>query len=172
MRKAQGKLEHPKGSGIVIRPVANKTNGQDYGQSFLVYVGRKLTRGQAQRRQFETLEAAKDWAAETFNGIRAVGTKYVDLEHTDREATLRLHEAIKERGGEAQDVVDDVLAALKAIGASPLRLTECVRFALPRLAPAAPKVTLPPRPDKSARNTSGPRAFTYAASRKPSATCL
>jgi len=136
MQNTQGKVEYPRGSGIVIRPVANKTNGQGYGRSFLVYVGRKVTRGGEQRRQFVTLEAAKDWAAETFNGIRAVGGRFVELEHADRDTVLRLRDAIQERGGQAQDVVDDVLAALRAIGASPVTLTACVAFALPRLAPA------------------------------------
>ncbi len=88
------------------------------------------------------MQAAKDYAADAFNGVRAVGGRFVDMEHTDRDATLRLLDGIKERGGEAQDVVDDVLAALKAVGASPLRLVECVRFALPRLAPAAGVVTV------------------------------
>jgi integrase len=142
MQSTQGKLEYPKGSGVTIRPVANKTNGEAYGQSYLVDVPGKVTGRGRQRRQFETLQAAKDWAAEAVNGVRAVGGRFVELEHADRDATLRLLDGIKERGGEAQDVVDDVLAALKAIGASPLRLTECVRFALPRLAPAAGVVTV------------------------------
>ena len=138
----QGKQEFPKGSGVTIRPVANITSGQAYGQSYLVTLPGKVTGKGRERRQFETEQAAKDYAAEAFNGVRAVGGRFVELEHGDRDATLRLLDGIKKRGGEAQDVVDDVLAALKAIGASPLRLGECVRFALPRLAPASGVVTI------------------------------
>jgi integrase len=139
MQSPQGtedKLEFPKGSGVTIRPIENTTNGQAYGKSYLVTLPGKVTGKRRERKQFDTLEAAKDYATNACKGVRAVGERFLELEHADREATLRLLNGIKQRGGEAQDVVDDVLAALKAIGASPLRLVECVNFALPRLAPA------------------------------------
>lgn len=136
MSTTQGKQEYPKDSGITIRPVANFTNGKAYGQSHLVTLPGKVTGKGRERRQFETLQAAKDYAAEACNGVRKVGEKFIEMEHADRDATLRLLDGIKTRGGQAQDVVDDILSALKALGASPLRLTECAVFALPRLAPA------------------------------------
>ena len=100
MRTTPAKLEHPKGSGITIRSVANITNGHAYGQSYLVTVPGKVTGRGRHRKQFDTLPAAKDYAAEAANGVRAVGEKFIDMEHTDRDATLRLLDGIKERGGE------------------------------------------------------------------------
>ena len=136
MQGTQGKMEFPKGSGVTIRPIPNKTNGATFGESYLVTLPGKVTGKGRERKQFTTLQAAKDHAAEAVNGVRAVGGRFVELEHTDRDATLRLLDGIKERGGKPQDVVDDVLSALKALGASSVSLTECVAFALPRLAPS------------------------------------
>lgn len=138
----KAKIEFPKGSGITIRPIANRTSGEAYGQSFIVTLPGKLTGNGRERRQFTTLRGAKDYASESFGGIRAVGGKFVDLEHAERDAALRLLDAIKERGGQPQDTVDDVIAGLKALGASGLRLTQCVAFALPRLAPPKGVVTV------------------------------
>lgn len=142
MNDTQPKLEYPKKSGVTIRLLANRTKGEAYGESWIVTLPGKVTGNGRERKQFKTLEAAKKHAAQAVAGVRAVGTKFVELEHGDRDATLRLLDAIKERGGEPQDTVDDVIAALKAIGASPLRLNECVTFALPRLAPARGTMTV------------------------------
>lgn len=129
------KLEYPKNSGISIRPIPNVTLGEAYGESYLVTLPGKVTGKGRRRRQFTTLEAAKDFAAESFNGVRKLGGRFIDLEHEDRDASLRLLEAVKARGGDPQDVVDDIIASLKAVDQSPLRLVECVTFALPRLSP-------------------------------------
>lgn len=141
----QAKQEFPKGSRITIRPVTNITNGKAYKQSWLVTLPGKVTGKGRERRQFETEQAAKDYATQTFAGVSEVGRRYLESDHADRDATLRLLDGIKERAGKdhkPQDIVDDVLAALKAIGESPLRLVECVTFALPRLAPASGVVTI------------------------------
>lgn len=142
MKDTAAKFEYPKQSGVTVRAIANRTNGEAYGQGWLVTLPGKVTGNGRERKQFKTLQAAKDFASESVAGVRAIGGKFIELEHTDRDATLRLLDAIKERGGEAQDVVDDVIAALRAIGASPLRLNQCVTFALPRLAPAAGVVSV------------------------------
>lgn len=130
------KQEYPKNSGISIRTIPNVTNGEAYGDSYLVTLPGKVTGKGRQRKQFTTLEAAKDFAAESFNGVREVGGRFIELEHEDRDASLRLLDAIKERGGKPQDIVDDVISALKGLGQSELRLTQCVTFALPRLSPS------------------------------------
>lgn len=142
MTDTQGKVEFPKKSGVTIRPISNRTNGEEYGQGWLVTLPGKVTGNGRERKQFKTLQAAKDFATASVEGVRAIGGKFIGMEHSDRDATLRLLDAIKERGGEAQDVVDDVIAALKGIGASSLRLNQCVAFALPRLAPSAGVVTV------------------------------
>jgi integrase len=129
-------VEHPKGSGITIRAIVNRTGEQVFGESYIVTLPGKVSGKGRVRKQFRTLADAKAFAADSAKGVRAVGSKFVELDHGDRDATLRLLSAIKERGGDAQSVVDDVIASLKGIGASPVRLTECVAFALPRLAPS------------------------------------
>jgi len=128
--------EFPKGSGILIREVINKHGGEKFGKSFIVNIPAKLTGRNRERKQFDSFDKARDYATNTAGGVRAIGGQFVEMNHTDREDTLRLLKGIQERGGETADVVDDVLAALKSIGASPVRLNECVAYALPRLAPA------------------------------------
>ena len=137
MKDTPTKLEFPKQSGVTIRAVANRTNGEAYGQGWLVTLPGKVTGNGRERKQFKTLQGAKDFASDSVAGVRAVGSKFIDMEHTDRDATLRLLNAIKERSSDAQDVVDDVISALKSIGSSPIRLNQCVTFSLPRLAPSA-----------------------------------
>jgi len=136
MKATPAKQEYPKDSGITIRRIFNRTNGEVFGESYIVTLPGKVSGKGRVRRQFDSLASAREFAADSVKGVRAVGSRFVELDHGDRDATLRLLSAIKDRGGEAQDVVDDVIASLKAIGASVVRLTECVAFALPRLAPA------------------------------------
>lgn len=125
MQDTPSGLEFPKQSGVTIRVVANRTTGEAYGQGWLVMLPGKVTGNGRERKQFKTLQAAKDFASASVAGLRAIGGKFIDLEHADRAATLRLLDAIKERSGGAgaqENVVDDVIASLKAIGASQLRL--------------------------------------------------
>ena len=163
MKDTPTKLEFPKQSGVTIRTVGNRTNGEAYGQAWLVTLPGRLTGNGRERKQFKTLQAAKDFASQSVAGVRAVGGKFIDLEHTDRDATLRLLDAIKERGGggEAQDVVDDVIAALKGIGASTLRLNQCVTFALPRLAPSAGVVSVLEAAESLKQSKTGQISATY-----------
>ncbi len=151
----QSTLEFPKGSGILIRPVVNKTKKAAFGQSFIVIlpldlskevkinIGKPNERRIPERKQFATLQEAKNHASERHAGHNAVGSKFLDMEHRDRDASVRLLDAIKERGGEAQSTVDDVIAALKLMGTSQaVNLAQCVQFALPRLAPVSGVVTV------------------------------
>lgn len=161
MKATPPKLEYPKQSGVTIRAVPNRTNGEAYGQGWLVTLPGKVTGNGRERKQFKTLQAAKDFATDSVAGVRAVGGRFIELEHTDRDATLRLLDAIKERGGEPQDVVDDVIAALKGIGASSLRLNQCVTFALPRLAPAAGVVTVLEAAESLKESKAGQISKTY-----------
>jgi integrase len=130
------KIEFPKGSGITIRTIPNRTCGKNYGASHIVTVPGKVTGKGRDRRQFTTLQSAKEYARQACQGVSAMGGKFLDLEHEDRQQALSLLSAIKERGGEAADVVADVQSALKALSGSALTLSQCVQFALPRLAPA------------------------------------
>jgi len=147
----QSTLEYPKGSGILIRPLVNKTKNAAFGGSSLVILPLKLSkevwstrkkdgkrRRIPERKQFATLQEAKNFASERSAGHNAVGSKFIHMDHGDRNASVRLVDAIKERGSEAQSTVDDVIAALKLMGTSQaVNLAQCVQFALPRLAPAS-----------------------------------
>jgi hypothetical protein len=83
----------------------------ELSREIVINRGKPTERRIPERKRFGTRQEAIDWALLRANGAQVIGERFIDMEHDDRDASLRLLDGIKERGGEAQDVVDDVLAA-------------------------------------------------------------
>lgn len=108
------RLEHPKGSGIFIREKINTSGTEAYGSSFAVTVPVKVTGKARIRKQFKTLDEAKEYAQKQYDGKEVQGKAFFDA--TDQER--------REFG--------EVLPMLRTAGIS---LRDAVHFAVPRLKP-------------------------------------
>ncbi len=112
--------EHPRGSGVIIREIPNKTGGKDYGTSYRVEVPAKLTGKDRERKQFKDKAAAEVWAEERFQGSAAHGASFFDLTDTER--------------GEA-------VASINILRPLGLTLLDAVKFAAARMVPEGGKKT-------------------------------
>lgn len=106
--------EYPKGSGIVLREIPNRTGGKDYGTSYRVEVPAKLTGRDRERKQFKDKDAAEIWAEERFKGTIAHGASFFTL--TDRERS-------------------DAVAAFNILRPLGVDLLDAVKFAAARMVP-------------------------------------
>ena len=77
------RLEHPKGSGIFIREKINTSGTEAYGSSFAVTVPVKVTGKARIRKQFKTLDEAKEYAQKQYDGKEVQGKAFFDA--TDQE---------------------------------------------------------------------------------------
>ena len=113
--------EHPKKSGIKISLKDNRTNGKNFGVSFIVTIPAKVTGRNRQRKQFKEESIAKKWADQQWSGHSKQGEVYFKATTEERNEFASLLPDLREAG---------------------ISMTEAVRFALPRLRPPGGDKTL------------------------------
>jgi integrase len=113
--------EHPKKSGIKISLKDNRTNGKNFGVSFIVTIPAKVTGSNRQRKQFKEESIAKKWADQQWSGHSKQGEVYFKATTEERNEFASLLPDLREAG---------------------ISMTEAVRFALPRLRPPGGDKTL------------------------------
>jgi len=79
---------YPKGSGIKIRSVKNKTTIEgktvSFGESFMVTVPARVTGRGRLRRQFGTKQEAEEWAGQQYDGTLKLGSEFFGLSEQER----------------------------------------------------------------------------------------
>ena len=80
--------ELPKGSGVKIHEMVNRSVGRDYGVSYQVVIPRKVTGHERIRRQFPTFEDAKEYATMEMRGKEEYGQRHFDLTGRQRAEAL------------------------------------------------------------------------------------
>lgn len=107
--------EYPKKSGIKISLKDNRTNGTNYGVSFIVTVPAKITGQGRKRKQFKEQSSAETWADSQWRGYSKQGEVYFNSTTEER---------------------NDFASIMPKLRKSGISLKEAVEFALPRLKPA------------------------------------
>lgn len=113
--------EHPNKSGIKISLKDNRTNGKNFGVSYIVTIPAKVTGRNRQRKQFKEESIAKKWASKQWDGYTKQGEVYFKATTEERNAFANLLPDLREAG---------------------ISITEAVRFAIPRLRPPGGDKTL------------------------------
>jgi integrase len=118
--KALKTYESPKGSGIKISPISNKTKGEDYNYSFRVAVPRKLTGKSRHLVQFKTKQEAEAFAKDSYSRFRKLGESGFELTAGELVAAKR---------------------AFKKLRVHKITLDEAIDYAIPRMRPTGGKKT-------------------------------
>lgn len=79
--------EYPSGSGIAVREIVNRYGGVDGGLSYRVTVPARIA-GLRQFKQFQSLDAAEQWAKEQHNAALKDGQKHFLLSPSQREDAI------------------------------------------------------------------------------------
>lgn len=109
-------VEYPKGSDIRIREKINTSGKEAYGSSFAVTVPVKVTGGARIRKQFRTLEQAKEYAELQYKGKEAEGLDFFKATDEERNQFANLVPKLREAGISLQEAVDFALPRLRPAG--------------------------------------------------------
>lgn len=125
-------IEHPKGSGITIREVANFTtvNGErkGFGSSWLATIPAKRTNGRGRvRKQHDSLADAKEWAERENAALKQAGSDYLELASDERIQAASAFKLAREAKLCLTTLVTNAIAAVKLLG-TPEKLPEAARF--------------------------------------------
>jgi integrase len=114
-------IEYPPNSGIRIREKINTSGKDSYNTSYAVTVPVKITGGARLRKQFKSLESARKFAKEQYDGKEVQGRVFFSAKESERNEFVDLLPLLREAG---------------------ITLREAVEFALPRLRPTGGDRTL------------------------------
>jgi integrase len=134
VRMKDATIEHPEESGITIRKIPNVATisgeRKEFGFSWLAVVPAKRTHGKGRvRKQFDSLDDAKEWADQQNALLKKAGTGYLELSDKERaQAVGAFHIARDSKlDVDLTTLVQDALAAVKILGASE-KLAEAARY--------------------------------------------
>lgn len=116
MSEKSDRIEHPKGSGIFIREKINTSGKDAYGSSFAVTVPVKVTGNARVRKQFKTLDEAKDYAQKQYDGRQAQGQAFFDATDQERREFGEVLPLLREAGISLRDAVSFAVPRLKPVG--------------------------------------------------------
>ena len=113
--------KHPKGSGISILVIDNRTRGEAYGVSYRVSIPKTVTGNKKILRQFPTKEEAFKYSEQEYSGKQKHGEDYFALTSPQRVEALQ---------------------AIKILRGSDISLIEAANCALTHLKPKAGEITV------------------------------
>jgi len=108
--------EHPKGSGISVEEIFNRTLGKDYFGSFRVCIPLKLSGTKRFYRQFKSKEAAFQFAQQEYKGKQVSGFRYFALTPKQREEALESFEKLKGTGITLKEATGYAIKHLRPTG--------------------------------------------------------
>ena len=108
--------EYPKKSGIKILMVDNATLGQKFGFSFMVTVPKKVSGKGRIRRQFPTIEKAKQFADKQSKGARKDGEAFFNLTTKEKQEIGIGAPKLRGKGISITEAIDYALLHLKPEG--------------------------------------------------------
>ena len=108
--------EHPKGSGITIEEIINRTNGKDFGGAYRVCIPKKVSGTKRFYRQFKSKKDAFKFAEGENKGKQESGSRYFALTTAQREEALQSFGLLKGTGITLIDATGYAIKHLKPKG--------------------------------------------------------
>jgi len=113
-------FEYPKGSGIHICQIRNKTRGsasrEGFGHSYRVRIPARLAGGARKDRQFRDINEARNFARDEYANLAALGEEFSMLDKNQRRIAVRATRYAKQHGLDLMDAVEFASSRLNPEG--------------------------------------------------------